>query len=123
VACVLEPAHVLALVRSSETEAAEGWDRMHILPNLKGWTGTPYPCCDLWRTLLDQRGLSRRDARRQAARILLKSAGIPDRIVQEADGSTRLQIRTKDAWQAVDLDWPVPTETSEVAGASARTPR
>jgi pimeloyl-ACP methyl ester carboxylesterase len=123
VACALEPDHVLALVRSSETEAAEGWDRMHILLNLNGSTGRPYPCCDLWRTLLDERGLSRRDARRQAARILLKAAGIPDRIVQEGDGATRLEIREKDGWRQVDLDWPAPTESSDVAGASAPTPR
>ena len=123
VSCSLDPDHVERLVRSSELEAAEGWDRVHLVPNLSGWSGFPYPCCDLWRTLLEERTLSRRDARRQAARILFKAAGIPDRIVREAVGSTTLEIRTDGAWRRVDLDWPDPTETSDVAGASAPTSR
>ena len=122
-ACALDPDHILPLVRSSEIEAAEGWDQMHNTPTLTGWTGRAYPCCDLWRTLLEERGLSRPNARRQATRILLKSAGIPDRIVLEADGSTKLEIRTNGEWKRMDLDWPEPTQTSNVAGASAQTSR
>ncbi len=122
VACTLDPDRVLLIVRASEKEAAEGWDQMHIVPNLTGWTGGPYPCCELWRTLFEERGLSRRDARRQATRILLKAAGIPDRVVTES-GRTRLQLRDRGQWIPVDLDWPAPAETTEAPGAAAVSSR
>lgn len=119
VTCALEWERILELARSSEIEAAEGRERRHITSNLKGWTSGVYHCGELWRTLLEERGLSRPDARRQAARILLKAAGIPDRIVQEGNGLARLEIRTNRLWSRLDLEWPDPIETSDVAGASA----
>jgi hypothetical protein len=49
-------------------------------------------------------GLSDGDARRQLARALLKAYGIPDRCVTAADGTPRVEFRSKGAWHAIETD-------------------
>ncbi len=121
-ACELSPRRILDLARSSESAAASGVDPMHTVVGLRQWTSEPLPCCALWRALLVDRGLSRPDARRQATRILLKAAGIPDRIVDMPDGGARLEARDGSTWSPVDLDGP-PGEETDRPGAGAALPR
>jgi alpha/beta superfamily hydrolase len=121
-ACLLAPSRVLELARSSEAEFDSGVELRHelILPKQVLWM--QYPCAALWRSLIIDRQLSRSDARRQATRILLKAAGIPDRVVTES-GTTGLQLRDRGSWIPVELDGPAPVETPEPPGVTATSPR
>src|SRR5262249_30904347 len=107
-ACYASPELIVRLARSSEAEFASGQDRFHWVSCPKQDTGWRYPCNALWRTQVVELGRSPADARRQVTRILLKTAGIPDRVVAAANGF-RLEVRDHGAWVPVDLDWPATT--------------
>lgn len=122
VSCELSLRRILELARSSEAAAASGVDPMRTVVGLRQWTSELLPCGALWRVLLVDRGLSRADARRQATRILLKAAAIPDRIVDLTDGGARLEVRDGSTWARVDLDEPSGKATDR-PGADAALPR
>ena len=106
--CLLGPDSVLELLRQSEVEAAEGRDRMHALPMMNGWSSVRAPCCDLWSTSRGGGGVPASQVRRRAARVLLKAAAIPERVVAAEDGALGLEIREGGEWRALPLDWPEP---------------
>ena len=47
--------------------------------------------------------------RRRAARVLLKAASVPERLVEDGGGSVRLEMLANGDWRPVDLEWPEPT--------------
>ena len=107
---------VLDLVRSSESEAAEASDRMHDVPMANGTSRDRYPCCELWRTARGEDAVPASESRRRVARVLLKAASIPERVVQADDGTYRVEVRENGRWRRIALDWPEP-RGAEVAGS------
>ncbi|MFN0007672.1 MAG: serine aminopeptidase domain-containing protein [Planctomycetota bacterium] len=98
----------LAIARISEAEAAAGRPESHSIWLMDRSEELFYPCCDTWRALLDERRLTRADARRQIVRLLLKAMSIPDRLQRSAAGDLELQAREGDDWITLSLDWPEP---------------
>lgn len=114
---------ILDLARRSEIEAAAGRDAYHEVPMLSGSASMEYPCSELWRSLGMGTDALRSDVRRRAARVLLKAAAIPDRVVAAGDGSYRLEIRQGSGWRALSLDWPEPGASADPPGAGEAHPR
>ncbi|HTF87322.1 MAG TPA: hypothetical protein VK843_02855 [Planctomycetota bacterium] len=68
------------------------------------------------------RGFIGDDARRVFARVVLKSYGIPDRVVMSAEGKPMLEAHVKGAWMELDTSEPKPDEPPEPIQFSATIP-
>jgi len=106
--CLLAPDAVLELLRESEIEAAEAQDRMHDIPMQSGTASMPYPCRELWQAMRRGGELPISAVRRRVARVLLKAAAVPERVVADGDGAVRLEVLAGGEWRALALDWPEP---------------
>ncbi|MBI3843997.1 MAG: hypothetical protein HY292_05085 [Planctomycetes bacterium] len=81
-------------------DAVEVWDEFRIIVRLGG--GLPADAMPLLGRIRPRDGL------RRIVRVLLKNAGIPDRVVQTAPGDYRIEVWTGSGWRSLGM--PDPSE-------------
>ncbi len=107
---------LIEVQKELERELAGRVQRIDLFPPTHGGSAAMLRFDGLWRDLRERRGLSTVDARRLVLRMLLKGAGLPDRVVVDASG-VHLEAKECGEWKRVELDWPEPDAPQSTSSA------
>jgi pimeloyl-ACP methyl ester carboxylesterase len=102
-----EPMSVDELMRVVAGCGAPGVEKAVWNPELTTANGMPFSMRHdlrklLWNPVSRGATLPPGDAARQTLRLVFKAAGYPERVVTDADGTFRLEVRDGDSWRVVD---------------------